>query len=122
MFFNKKFTEATLNAYDHKATELRQSIFSAQIALYERTQEAIVRTQVVALYPAGPDSTLAQKDADHAKHLMLCAIGTLDGARNDYRNYVALHASKMTEAPWEMSENNPSHRLIENAYKDFFKK
>ena len=74
------------------------------------------------LYPDGPDKDRAIKDFEAAQHSLLCAIGTVDGLRNDMRSYIAAHEKDFeATARWAVpSVNISSHTIIEKVYRDFF--
>ena len=77
---------------------------------------------VIDLYPDGLDKDRAIKDFEAAQHSLLCAIGTVDGLRNDMRSYIAAHEKDFeATARWAVpSVNISSHTIIEKVYRDFF--
>ena len=89
--FLKKHSQPEWTPADRQRERLLLDYFAAETNLEERAKAAIVRKGVIDLYPDGPDKDRAIKDFEAAQHSLLCAIGTVDGLRNDMRSYIAAH-------------------------------
>ena len=110
--FLKKHSQPEWTPADRQRERLLLDYFAAETNLEEKAKAAIVRKGVIDLYPDGPDKDRAIKDFEAAQHSLLCAIGTVDGLRNDMRSYIARWAVP--------SVNISSHTIIEKVYRDFF--
>ena len=122
--FLKKHSQPEWTPADRQRERLLLDYFAAETNLEERAKAAIVRKGVIDLYPDGPDKDRAIKDFEAAQHSLLCAIGTVDGLRNDMRSYIAAHEKDFeVTARWAVpSVNIYSHNnIIEKVYRDFFK-
>ena len=84
--FLKKHSQPEWTPADRQRERLLLDYFAAETNLEERAKAAIVRKGVIDLYPDGPDKDRAIKDFEAAQHSLLCAIGTVDGLRNDMRS------------------------------------
>ena len=89
--FLKKHSQPEWTPADRQRERLLLDYFAAETNLEEKAKAAIVRKGVIDLYPDGPDKDRAIKDFEAAQHSLLCAIGTVDGLRNDMRSYIAAH-------------------------------
>lgn len=89
--FLKKHSQPEWTPADRQRERLLLDYFAAETNLEEKAKVAIVRKGVIDLYPDGPDKDRAIKDFEAAQHSLLCAIGTVDGLRNDMRSYIAAH-------------------------------
>ena len=87
--FLKKHSQPEWTPADRQRERLLLDYFAAETNLEEKAKVAIVRKGVIDLYPDGPDKDRAIKDFEAAQHSLLCAIGTVDGLRNDMRSYIA---------------------------------
>lgn len=87
--FLKKHSQPEWTPADRQRERLLLDYFAAETNLEEKAKAAIVRKGVIDLYPDGPDKDRAIKDFEAAQHSLLCAIGTVDGLRNDMRSYIA---------------------------------
>ena len=121
MFLKKHFQPEWTPA-DRQRERLLLDYFAAETNLEEKAKVAIVRKGIIDLYPDGPDKDCAIKDFEAAQHSLLCAIGTVDGLRNDMRSYIAAHEKDFeATARWAVpSVNISSHTIIEKVYRDFF--
>ena len=120
--FLKKHSQPEWTPADREREQLLLDCFDSQENLRELVKAAIVRKGVIDLYPDGPDKDRAIKDFEAAQHSLLCAIGTVDGLRNEMRSYITAHekdfkATKHWEVP---SIDVYSHTIIEKVYRDFF--
>lgn len=88
--FLKKHSQPEWTPADRQRERLLLDYFAAETNLEEKAKAAIVRKGVIDLYPDGPDKDRAIKDFEAAQHSLLCAIGTVDGLRNDMRSAVQL--------------------------------
>ena len=120
--FLKKHSQPEWTPADRQRERLLLDYFAAETNLEEKAKAAIVRKGVIDLYPDGPDKDRAIKDFEAAQHSLLCAIGTVDGLRNDMRSYIAAHEKDFeATARWAVpSVHIPSHTIIEKVYRDFF--
>lgn len=120
--FLKKHSQPEWTPADRQRERLLLDYFAAETNLEEKAKAAIVRKDVIDLYPDGPDKDRAIKDFEAAQHSLLCAIGTVDGLRNDMRSYIAAHEKDFeATARWAVpSVNISSHTIIEKVYRDFF--
>ena len=89
--FLKKHSQPEWTPADRQRERLLLDYFAAETNLEEKAKVAIVRKGVIDLYPDGPDKDRAIKDFEAVQHSLLCAIGTVDGLRNDMRSYIAAH-------------------------------
>lgn len=115
--FNKK---KPFNSYENHADELLYEVQETHDHLIAKARQAITRTGVVSLYPDGADRTRAWSDCDKAKHSLLVAIGSYEGAQRAYNEYIKKNADKLDGARkiWTAS----SHEIIEWAYENYYKK
>ena len=88
--FLKKHSQPEWTPAYRQRERLLLDYFAAETNLEEKAKAAIVRKGVIDLYPDGPDKDRAIKDFEAAQHSLLCAIGTVDGLRNDMRSAVQL--------------------------------
>ena len=84
--FLKKHSQPEWTPADRQRERLLLDYFAAETNLEEKAKAVIVRKGVIDLYPDGPDKDRAIKDFEAAQHSLLCAIGTVDGLRNDTRS------------------------------------
>lgn len=120
--FLKKHRNPKLTLADRQRERMLIEYIAAETNLKERAKAAIVRKGVIDLYPDGSDKDRAIKDFEAAQHSLLCAIGTVDGLRNDMGSYIAAHEKDFVgTARWVVpSANISSHTIIEKVYRDFF--
>lgn len=117
----KKKKVENVNIYDNHYSELYVDFLRAKNILQECAIDVIIKTNVINLYPEGPDKIAAEKDAEEAKRLLLCAIGNYDCRLQEAKDYWKNNFDKLESQVY----NNPnragtSHFWIERAYKEFF--
>lgn len=114
----------------NKEVSTRQDIFvknyqerrcEALIELRERTEKVIIRSGVVNLYPEGADKDKAIKDLEQAKTLLLCAIGRYDSTGRDLNEALESQEPRITTLHYGKAWKT-SHEVIEEVYKEFYKK
>lgn len=120
--FLKKRSRWEWTPADWERDRLLRDYFDAKTELENRVKTAIVRKGVIDLYPDGPDKDCAIKDFEAAQHSLLCAIGTVDGLRNDMKSYIAAHKDDFVATARWVAPNDKisSHTIIEKIYRDFF--
>lgn len=120
--FNRK-KEIQDNIYDRKRKEYKLEYMESGSRLRQTVENVFVKNEVINLYPEGPDKEQAKKDAEKAKHTLLCAIGEYDCIQNEYKNYYLKNIDNFqTTVNWDMPLfANTSHYIIESAYKYMLK-
>lgn len=120
--FLKKRAQPEWTPADQERERLTCQCMDAESDLENRVKQVIVRKGVIDLYPDGPDKDRAIKDFEAAQYSMLCAIGTMDGLRNDLRSYIETHKDSFdVTASWPTpTKLHTSHHVIERTYEMFF--
>ena len=98
-----------------KYNELCDAIQEAKDRLFNAVSKAIVKTEVVNIYPEGPDKNRAIKDSEQAKHYLLCAIESYNGRMQEAQEYYA-NNEEVLENHLYHDRFLPSHELIECIY------
>lgn len=121
--FNKKNKPDFERAADTHYRPMWYAVKDERDRLEKCVEKVIVCNGVVDLYPDGPDKKTAEYDAKQARHLLLCAIGAYDCRRNELREWYKANKNDLCAlANWDAMRWPESHRLIEDFYKNFFKK
>lgn len=111
MLFGKK---SVASKEDPRLIELENARQDACISLKDAAKRTIIKQGVIALYPAGPDKDVAQKEAEAAKRFLLCCIGAYDTRRQELADYAKKNNTGCIAAT--------SHDIVEKAYEEFYKK
>jgi hypothetical protein len=119
MFKKKKKVIAT--SQDIFVKEYWEKLSVARGRLKDTVEAVIIRSGVVELYPEGADKTKAINDLNHAKSILLCAIGSYDSARNNYNEALESIKPRITTASYGAAFKT-SHEWVEIFYKEFYKK
>lgn len=121
MFWNKK-EETKPTSQDYVVKGFLAQRADAMHDLEERVEKVIICNGVIDLYPEGADKEAAKKKAEKAKELLLCAIGRHDSIVNQYNDALKDIRRNITLGYMPILENGSSHALIENYYKNFYKR
>jgi hypothetical protein len=91
--------------------------------LMESVEDVIIKTGAVNLYPNGTDKERAVKQAKVAKMSMLVTIGIYDDLRNQYGKALLIPREERNKTNTKIYSSNfaPSYRLVEIAYRNFYK-
>ena len=116
----KKKAKILDTATDLRIKALVNQITNEKWALISDVEKCIIRNGVIALYPDGADKDEAIKDAEYAKHSLLCRIGAYDGLMRDYDEASAKPNGRCTTTGWR-NNFGKSHELVEIAYRNFYK-
>ena len=121
--FLKKRPQSEWSPADRERERLLLDYFDAETQLENKAEEAIIRKAVIDLYPDGPDKDRAVKDFESTQHSLLCAIGAVDGRRNEMKSYIIAHEKEfVATARWAIpSDKISSHTIIEKVCRNFFK-
>ena len=119
MFWNKRQeTKSTSQDYIVKGFLAQRK--DAMYDLEQCVEKVIICNGVIDLYPEGADKEVAKKKAEKAKELLLCAIGRYDGIVNQYNDALVSTGRNTTLDYMPIYPN--SHALIEDYYKNFYKR
>lgn len=95
----------------------------AYVRLKEATEAVIIKKNVIELYPDGVDKNTAVASFKSAQIELVCAIGHYDSTRADSRDYYQEHNESDFYKDWSAIRFlKTSHAIIEEIYKNFFKK
>lgn len=108
--------------YDTMMNDCYNAVYEAKERLFAKAQEVITKKNVIDLYPEGADKKAAIKALDDAKYSLLCAIGNYDGRLNEARQYYINNHDNFQEHWATPDRFAKSHDLIENAYRDYFRR
>ena len=108
-------------ALDNKIKELNNERLATAHKIRERAKRVIICNGAIDIYPEGADKEKAKRDAEQAKHLLLCSVGHYDDLRRQYLNAFAEKGERNTTAYWT-KECKRSHEWVEMAYEEFYKK
>lgn len=117
--FKKKVSDTVADRMVYEAEEITQN---AKNLLVGAVQQVIVKQGVIDLYPEGPDQERAKEDLKKAKFSLLCAIGRYDGRLQEYKNALNKNEEWRETTIGKRCQFTPSHKVIEIAYLNFFKK
>lgn len=121
--FGKKSKSDFESAADSRYRPMWYAVQEERDRLEECVEKVIVCNGVISLYPDGPDKKAAEYDAMQARRSLLCAIGAYDGRRNELREWYKVNKNDLCAlAHWDAFRWRTSHELIEEFYKNFFKK
>lgn len=121
MFWSKK-EETKSTSQDYVVKGFLAQRADAMHDLEERVEKVIICNGVIDLYPEGADKEAAKEQAEKAKRLLLCAIGRYDDIVNQYNDALKDIRRNTTLNYMPILENGSSHALIENYYKNFYKR
>ena len=119
MFWNKR-EETKSTSQDYIVKGHLAHLEDAMQDLAERVEKVIICNGVIDLYPEGADKEAAKRDAEKAQRLLLCAIGRYDDIVNQYNDALTYTCRNTTLDYMPIYSN--SHALIENYYKNFYKR
>lgn len=122
MLFFKKKEKIVESWADLKTHELIEEVIDANHRLRETVPNVIIKQGVIELYPEGADKQKAIADCDKAKFSMLCAIGRYDSAIAEYKRHLADTKDERTTTAYYVCNYCSSHEIIENIYKNFYKR
>lgn len=119
----KQNKESAESFADRERQRLTYQCFAEQRRLQQCVKTAITRRGVISLYPDGPDKDCAIRDFEKSNHSLLCAIGAVDAARAELRQYIEKHKGEFVSTVywWTPIDDYGSHRIVEETYKNFFK-
>ena len=117
----KKTKQPTI--YDIKLEEKYLDHQDAYIRLKKATEAVIIKKNVIDIYPDGVDKDAAVASLKSAQIELICAIGNYDSTRTDTRDYYQEHDTSDFYKNWGVIRSlKTSHAVIEEIYKNFFKK
>lgn len=121
MFWKKK-EETKSTSQDYVVKGHLAHLDDATHELEKCVEKVIICNGVIDLYPEGADKEAAKRDAEKAKRHLLCAIGRYDDIVNQYND--ALTGTCRNTTLWCMPilPHGSSHALIEDYYKNFYKR
>lgn len=115
----KKKVKILDTAIDLRIKALVNQIADKNWALISDVEKCIIRNGVIALYPDGADKDKVIKDAEYAKHSLLCRIGAYDRLMRDYDEALAKPNGRRTTTGWR-NNFSKSHELVEITYRNFY--
>lgn len=115
------FNKVQPTVLDQMIDECNGRITDARSRLKDCVIDVITKTNVVALYPDGPDKEKAKEVANQAQQSLLCAIGQYDSQLVELKRLLGQPNPRLTTSDWEFNLND-SHKIIEEAYRNYFKK
>lgn len=91
--------------------------------LMESVEDVIIKTGAANLYPNGTAKEGAVQLAEAAKMSMLATIGIYDDLRNQYGKALLIPREERNKTCTQIFSSNfaPSYRLVEIAYRNFYK-
>lgn len=120
MFFKKK--EVKKNSYDLTCERLQSEMAEQLNLLVNYVPQVIGAVNVVALYPEGPDKKKAEEDANKKREGLRNRIAHYDTAQADYERFLKDTEGKREYTAEWWNRYLSSHEVVENAWKNFFKK
>ena len=118
MFKKKKIIVDT--QIDTMVREKNLKLFSVRADLKRATENVIIANGVIELYPEGADKEKAKATAENKKLIMLSFIGKYDNLKNEV-NELLNNDNRNTTRDWQKCTET-SHKIVEIAYKEFYKK
>ncbi len=121
MFFKKKISTNQDTMLDKKIKELSNERVRAIGLIRERAKKVIICNGAIDLYPEGADKEKAKRDAEAARHSLLCAVGHFDDIVRQCREALDEEGERNTTLGYR-KDFTTSHQWIELAYEEFYKK
>lgn len=91
--------------------------------LTAKVEKVIIANGVINLYPEGSaDRQKAVADAAKAKSSMMNTLANYDNLHATLRRLLATDGERNTTIYWTINRWCESHEIVENAYRNFFRK
>lgn len=117
----KKTVKLLDTAADRRVKNLSRQLSDARCQIESAVENCIIKNGVINLYPPeSPDREKASKDAKNARMRLLNNIAQYDNLMVQYSNALSNSEERKTTINWT-NNHSDSHKLVEIAYKNFYK-
>jgi hypothetical protein len=132
-FFKKKQNKELLdkatedNIFDTELKSLQEQLGDAYETLEFSVEDVIIKESVIKLYPSYAESKSnivlsAINNLTLAKKRLVEALEAYEIARKNYNGFLTLNRSLLSTTGDYVGSSREGHEVVENTYKDFYRK